>query len=229
EVVVRTRGIGHPYTNGTADSNETWVSLEGTAGAEPFFRSGVLDAAGRLDPACDRLEVYVVDREGLHMDRRQPQGIHVPLYNNGIGPGSDRVVHYRVQVPKDAKGSIELSAGAHYRKFSRDYTTFSLGAASPSLPVTTLASDRVRLPVGKAPAPSSGTPAKRGNADPPWLRWNDYGIGLFQQGDLKGAAAAWSKVASLAPDKPDGPLNRARAEIAEGRLVAPARSLAPAA
>src|SRR5262249_28006829 len=203
EGVVRTRGTGPRSTNGTADPKETWVSLEGTAGAEPFFRSGVLDAAGRLDPASDRLEVYVVDREGLHMDRRQPQDIHVPLYNNGIGPGSARVVHYRVQVPKDAKGAIELSAGVHYRKFTRDYTTFSLGAASPSLPVTTLASDRVRLPIGKVPEAAGGTPAKRGNADPPWLRWNDYSIGLFQQGDLKGAAAAWTKVATLAPDKPD--------------------------
>ena len=51
-----------------------------------------------------------------------------------------------------------------------------------------------------------------------WLRWNDYGIGLFLQGDFRGAARAWTRVAELAPDKPDGPLNRARAEIAEGRL-----------
>ncbi|HEV2063149.1 MAG TPA: tetratricopeptide repeat protein, partial [Thermoanaerobaculia bacterium] len=233
EVVVRTRGVGHPYTNGTADSNETWVSLEGGAEDGKFFRSGVLDENGRLDPACDRLELYVVDHDGQHMDRRQPQDIHVPLYNNGIGPGAARAVHYRIQVPKDVKGSIVLSAGVHYRKFSRDYTTFSLGAASPSLPVTTLASDSVTLPVG-APsplppvAPSALSAPPRGNPDPPWLRWNDYGIGLFQQGDLKGAAAAWTKAAELAPDKPDGPLNRARAEIAEGRLADAAGSLAQA-
>ena len=226
EVVVRTRGVGHPYTNGTADSNETWVSLNGQAGEDKFFRSGVLDAAGRLDPACDRLEVYLIDHDGGHMDRRQPQDIHVPLYNNGIGPGADRIVHYRLQVPKDAKGSITLSAGVHYRKFSRDYTTFSLGASSPSLPVTTLASDTVVLPVAGASLPEN--PPKRGNPDGPWLRWNDYGIGLFLQGDLKGAAAAWTKVAELAPDKPDGPLNRARAEIAEGRLADAAASLAEA-
>ena len=151
EVVVRTRGIGHPYTNGTADSNETWVSLEGGVESGTFFRSGALDANGRLDPACDRLELYVIDHDGQHMDRRQPQDIHVPLYNNGIGPGAARAVHYRIQVPKDAKGSIMLSAGVHYRKFSRDYTTFSLGASSPSLPVTTLASDSVTVPVGTLP------------------------------------------------------------------------------
>lgn len=230
EVVVRTRGVGHPYTNGTADSNETWVSLEGEGSGGRFFRSGVLDEKGRLDPACDRLDVYLIDHDGGHMDRRQPQDIHAPLYNNGIGPGAARVVHYRFQVPRDAKGAIALSAGAHYRKFSRDYTTFSLGADSPSLPVTTLASDTVHLLVAEA-RPSSFARAsedKRGNPDPPWLRWNDYGIGLFLQGDLKGAARAWTKVAELAPDKPDGPLNRARAEIAEGRLSDAAQSLAEA-
>ena len=138
--------------NGTADSNETWVSLEGEASgggasATPFFRSGVLDAAGRLDPAADMLSTLVIDHDGGHMDRRQPQDIHVPLFNNGIGPGAARVVHYRVKVPKDAKGAITLTAGVHYRKFSRDYTTFSLGAASPSLPVTTLAARRGDSPV----------------------------------------------------------------------------------
>ncbi len=236
EVVVRTRGIGHPYTNGTADSNETWVSLEADADGRRFFASGVLDESGRLDAGADRLGTLVIDENGGPMDRRQPQDIRVALYNNGIGPGAARVVHYRLTVPKDARGAVTLAAGTHYRKFSRDYTTFSLGAAHPSLPVTTLASDRVELsltPGSLTPDPSpagrgeNGASA-RGNPDPAWLRWNDYGIGLFLQGDLKGAAAAWTKVAGLAPDKPDGPLNRARAEIAEGRLADAKASLAEA-
>jgi Flp pilus assembly protein TadD len=248
EVVVRTRGVGHPYTNGTADSNETWVSLEGDAALAPFFRSGVLDGEGRLDPAADMLSNFVVSHDGDHMDRRQPQDIHVPLYNNAIGPGAARVVHYRVTVPRDAKGPVTLAAGVHYRKFSRDYTTFSLGAAAASLPVTTLAEDRVELAVWSAketslpprpsprtfPAGRGGGPGgrgggtARGNSDPLWLRWNDYGIGLFLQGDFRGATRAWTKTAELAPDKPDGPLNRARAEIAEGRLSDAKASLAEA-
>jgi hypothetical protein len=227
EVVVRTRGIGHPYTQGTADSNEAWVSLEAEAPAGKFFRSGVLDETGRLDAGADRLWTLVIDEAGRHMDRRQPQDIRVPLYNNGIGPGAARVVHYRLTVPSDASGSITLTAGTHYRKFSRDYTTFSLGAEHPSLPITTLASDTVKLPVGRSQVRAPG-PQGRGNTDPLWLRWNDYGIGLFLQGDLKGAAKAWTKVEELAPDKPDGPLNRARAEIAEGRLADAKASLAEA-
>jgi len=235
EVVVRTRGMGHPYTNGTADSNETWVSFEAQSQGRRFFRSGVLDASDRLDPAADTLSLLVIDHDGKHMDRRQPQDIHVPLYNNGIGPGADRVVHYRLRVPDGAKGSISLSAGVHYRKFSRDYETFSLGASFPSLPVTTLASDTVELQLaassGRNTAAAGETNASkklRGNTDALWLRWNDYGIGLFLQGDFKGAARAWTRVAEIAPDKPDGPLNRARVEIAEGRLADATQSLAEA-
>lgn len=230
EVVVRTRGVGHPYTNGTADSNETWVSLEGAAGGAKFFVSGVLDEAGRLDPAADRLWAFVVDHEGGHMDRRQPQDIHSTLYSNQIGPGAARVVHYRMRVPENAGDAIELRAGTHYRKFTRDYTTFSLGAAHPSLPVTTLAEDSVTLPISRdgsrKPEAGSPKPTKRGNPDKLWLRWNDYGIGLFLQGDLKGAASAWTRVLEIAPEKPDGALNRARAEIAEGRLADASESLA---
>jgi tetratricopeptide (TPR) repeat protein len=230
EVVVRTRGVGHPYTNGTADSNETWVSLEAASDAGRFFSSGILDSDGRLDAGADRLTTLVIDEYGEHMDRRQPQDIRFPLYNNGIGPGASRVVHYRLKVPADAKGAITLSVGTHYRKFSRDYTTFSLGASHPSLPVTTLASDEISLPVSPLrPERAGGSGEKpRGNTDPLWLRWNDYGIGLFLQGDLKGASRAWTEVARLAPDKPDGPLNRARAEIAEGRLADAKASLAEA-
>jgi tetratricopeptide (TPR) repeat protein len=230
EVVVRTRGVGHPYTNGTADSNETWVSLEASSATGRFFASGVLDESGRLDAGADRLATLVIDEEGGHMDRRQPQDIRVPLYNNGIGPGSARVVHYRVKVPDDATGAITLVAGSHYRKFSRDYTIFSLGAAHPSLPITTLARDEVSLPLSLPRRDGSETreQSPRGNSDPLWLRWNDYGIGLFQQGDLKGAVRAWTRVAELSPDKPDGPLNRARAEIAEGRLADARASLAEA-
>jgi tetratricopeptide (TPR) repeat protein len=238
EVVVRTRGMGHPYTNGTADSNETWVSFEAQSGGQKFFRSGVLDFSDRLDPAADMLSLLVIDHDGKHMDRRQPQDIHVPLYNNGIGPGADRVVHYRMRVPQDAKGSLTLTAGVHYRKFSRDYETFTLGSAFSSLPVTTLAIDTVELSVanslslreraGAKREPSPTPVSQRGNADALWLRWNDYGIGLFLQGDFKGAARAWTRAAELAPDKPDGPLNRARVEIAEGRLADATQSLAEA-
>ncbi|HET7451425.1 MAG TPA: tetratricopeptide repeat protein [Thermoanaerobaculia bacterium] len=224
EVVVRTRKLGHQYTNGTADSNETWVAFSGKNAERKLVESGTLGADGRLDAAADRLSQLVLDHAGQPMDRRQPADIHTSLYNNGIGPGADRLVRYRLAVPADAKGEVTLSAAVEYRKFSRDYSIFVGGAGAPVLPVVEISRDTVSLPVGdasptrEAASRANVAAASRANSDAAWLRWNDYGIGLFLQGDLKGAEAAWAKTAELAPDKPDGPLNRARALIQEGNL-----------
>jgi tetratricopeptide (TPR) repeat protein len=50
-------------------------------------------------------------------------------------------------------------------------------------------------------------------------RWNDYGIGLLLQGDLKGAEAAFEKVAKMDPKYADGWVNIGRARLQEGNLA----------
>ena len=50
-------------------------------------------------------------------------------------------------------------------------------------------------------------------------RWNDYGIGLLLQGDLKGAEAAFLKVTQMEPGYADGWVNVARARIQEGNMA----------
>src|SRR5262249_38290071 len=52
-----------------------------------------------------------------------------------------------------------------------------------------------------------------------WIRYNDYGIGLFLDGDTAGAGAAFRVVAALEPARPDGWRNQARAFIADGNLA----------
>jgi tetratricopeptide (TPR) repeat protein len=47
-------------------------------------------------------------------------------------------------------------------------------------------------------------------------RWNDYGIGLLLQGDLKAAEAAFRHVMAMDPGYADGPVNVARARLQEG-------------
>ncbi len=47
-------------------------------------------------------------------------------------------------------------------------------------------------------------------------RWNDYGIGLLLQGDLKGAEAAFRKVVRIEPKYVDGWVNIARVRVQEG-------------
>jgi Flp pilus assembly protein TadD len=84
----------------------------------------------------------------------------------------------------------------------------------PDLPVITVAEDTktVRvLPHGAAAPKPEVLLAKED-----WVRWNDYGIGLFLQGDLKGSEAAFQKAAEIAPENPDGWVNIGRALVQEG-------------
>jgi len=86
----------------------------------------------------------------------------------------------------------------------------------PDLPIVMVAENEVTLPVvaHNAPAPEPKTIVRKEE----WQRWNDYGIGLFLQGDLKGAAAAFQKVTEADPGNPDGWVNIGRCAVQEGDM-----------
>ncbi|HUJ94826.1 MAG TPA: tetratricopeptide repeat protein [Terriglobales bacterium] len=86
----------------------------------------------------------------------------------------------------------------------------------PDLPIVVLAEDEVRLNVAPhgSPAPQPRTVLQADD----WQRWNDFGIGLFLQGDLKGAAAAFQKITEIDPKNPDGWVNLGRCAVQEGDM-----------
>jgi tetratricopeptide (TPR) repeat protein len=85
----------------------------------------------------------------------------------------------------------------------------------PDLPIVTLATSTIQLPESSAGSKSNWTPVvKREDRE----RWNDYGIGLLLQGDLKGAEYAFQKVIECDSSYSDGYLNVARALIQEGEV-----------
>ena len=86
----------------------------------------------------------------------------------------------------------------------------------PDLPIVPVAEDEVTLSVVAHNAPA--TEPKTSVRKEEWQRWNDYGIGLFLQGDLKGAAAAFQKVAEADPNNPDGWVNIGRCAVQEGDM-----------
>ena len=87
----------------------------------------------------------------------------------------------------------------------------------PDLPVVALAQDEVTLQRRAAQCARAAVRRQILQADD-WQRWNDYGIGLFLQGDLKGAQAAFGKVTEIDPQNPDGWVNIGRAAVQEGDM-----------
>jgi tetratricopeptide (TPR) repeat protein len=220
EVILRTVTLGHPFTQGTADSNEVWVDAKVTSGSRVIGRSGGLGECNEVDPWSHFVNVYMLDRDGNRIDRRNPQDIFTPLYNNQIPPGAAQVVHYSLTVPEQIEHALTIEVKLQYRKFDTKYMQYVFGENfTNDLPITTISTDRITFPV-------EGVLETVENPDskiPLWQRWNDYGIGLFLKGDkgsekgeLVQAAAAFEEVEKLG--RADGPLNLARVYFKEGRL-----------
>ena len=233
ETVIRTLKVGHPLTQGTVDSNEMWVDAAvRDAAGQVVGRSGGMGPHREVDRWSHFVNVYMLNRDGQRVDRRNAQDIFTPLYNNQIPPGAASVVHAQFTVPTDQQGPLQISVSLKYRKFDaifynyvygRGYTNGAPFQLTNDLPVTIIAGDSITLPVeGMSAADISALPAQT-NGIPVWQRWNDYGIGLFLKGDkgsekgeLVQAAQAFGEVEKLG--RADGPLNLARVYFKEGRL-----------
>jgi tetratricopeptide (TPR) repeat protein len=122
-------------------------------------------------------------------------------------------------VPDEKEAKAEVTPDFDDRKFVFTAPLTGVSAKQekiPDLPIVVLAQDEVTLQVMPHNAPAQ-QPKQILEADD-WQRWNDYGIGLLLQGDLKGAQAAFGKATDVAPQNPDGWVNIGRAAVQEGDM-----------
>lgn len=253
ETLIRTLKLGHIFTQGTADSNEIWMDVTVVenavynesgerTGGEIVGRSGGMDKNNSVDPWSHFVNIFMLDKNGNRIDRRNAQDIYTPLYNHQIPPGAAAAVHYGLKVPPDTTGPLTVEVKLQYRKFDQTYMNYISefhqkynrpfrgtivdGQYRNDLPVTTLATDRITFPVKVSDVAQTGdVPAKDvSNAAreiPEWQRWNDYGIGLLLEGggvkgQLRQAEEAFLKVEELGHFH--GPINLARVYNQEARL-----------
>jgi len=205
---------------------------------------------GPVEPGAHFYRSFQLDGQGNPIDKRNAFQTRSLLYVHLIPPGAADTAHFLVHVPKDARGPIQFEARLNYRKFSWYYTHFAYAGRPkpgqessllgrdhngleymfdagaipanvsgrirgkiPDLPVETLARAAVSLPIGRA---NWAAMVRRQDRE----RWNDWGIGLLLQGDLKGAEYAFQKVTQAEPGYADGWLNVARALVQEGEIAA---------
>ncbi len=107
------------------------------------------------------------------------------------------------------------------RKFTLDASLNGVSAKRekvPDVPIIAIAENEVSLPVVAKNASAFSPKVELKPED--WQRWNDYGIGLFLQGDLKAAQAAFLRVTEIDPKNPDGWVNLGRTAVQEGDMDA---------
>jgi Tfp pilus assembly protein PilF len=257
DVVVRTKKIGHFFPGGTVDGFDVWLELEARdATGKQIFWSGKVEDNGKgpVEKGAHFYKSFQLDGDGNPINKRNGWQMRSLLYVKLIPPGAADVAHYRVSIPKNAKGPITLTAKLNYRKFSWYYTHFAYAGVPkpnqdprltsvhydsrdydfspsnipanvsgkikgriPDLPIETLAKSTATLELGDAMTASDWKPVVRRQDRE---RWNDWGIGLLLQGDLKGAEYAFTRVTEADPNYADGWLNIARALIQEGETDA---------
>jgi Flp pilus assembly protein TadD len=251
DVVVRTRKIGHFFPGGTVDAFDVWLELQATDDAgHVIFWSGRVedDGKGPVEKGAHFYRSLQLDGNGNPINKRNAWATRSLAYVRLIPPGAADTVHYRITIPANATGHINLKARLLYRKFAWWNTQFAFAGerapgtpaaakdydngawvftgdtskvsgqlkAIPNLPIVTLAENSATLTIDRN-APTKT--ASRMKADKPdWERWNDYGIGLLLQGDLKAAAAAFTRATEADPQNADGYVNIGRARVQEGDI-----------
>ena len=251
EVVVRTRKVGHFFPGGTVDAFDVWLELQASDDSgRVIFWSGMVENGGKgpVEKSAHFYRSLQLDGNGNPISKRNAWATRSLAYVRLIPPGAADTVHYRMTIPNDAVGRINLKARLHYRKFARWNTQFAFagehapGTAAvtkdydngswvfsgdtstvsgqiksiPDLPIVTLAESSATLKVDQAASTKAHGLTKVDFSD--WERWNDFGIGLLLQGDLKGAAAAFTRDTEADPKNPDGFVNIGRARVQEGDL-----------
>src|SRR5262245_15641208 len=217
-------------------------------GGRVLFWSGMVEDGGKgpVEKGAHFYRSLQLDGNGNPINNLNAWSTRSLAYVRLIPPGAADTVHYRMTVPKDVRGAVHLKARLQYRKFAWWNTQFAFagerapGTAAPTkdydngawmftgdtskvsgpvksipdLPVVTLAESSATLNVDPNPAEQTLTHVESSD----WERWNDYGIGLLLQGDLKAAAAAFTRATEADPKNPDGFVNIGRARVQEGDL-----------
>ncbi|HVW83985.1 MAG TPA: tetratricopeptide repeat protein [Bryobacteraceae bacterium] len=233
DAVVRTKKIGHFFPGGTVDGFDVWLEFQAKdANGRILAWSGRVEDGGKgpVDKGAHFYKSYQLDGEGNPINKRNAWQTRSVLYVHLIPPGADDTVHFRVTIPKDAVGPVTFEAKLNYRKFSNYFTKFAYAgvpksgsagisfdsreysfdsAPVPNIPIVTIAKASTQVALGE---PHWAPVIRKQDRE----RWNDWGIGLLLQGDLKGAEYAFTRVTEADPSYADGWLNVGRALIQEG-------------
>ncbi len=215
------------------------VEEDGRGAVDPaahFYRSYLLDGEG--NPVNKRNAWQA--RSALYARLIPPGAADVAHFRVTVPPDARgpltftaklnyrKFSHYYTQFayagrPKPGQSAERLAASFNNLEYLFDAAGIPANVSGrvkgrvPALPIVTLAQATSQADLTKDGAATIWTPVA---VPADRERWNDYGIGLLLQGDLKGAEFAFRRVTEIDPKYADGWLNVARALVQEGETTA---------
>jgi Flp pilus assembly protein TadD len=122
-------------------------------------------------------------------------------------------------VPDPAQRQARVSSEFDDRNFVFNGALQGVSAKQPAIPdLPIVAVDENAVEISVTPQGRRPDAPKTVLQKDDWTRWNDYGIGLLLQGDLKGARAAFEKITEIDDKNPDGWVNLGRVAVQEGDM-----------
>jgi tetratricopeptide (TPR) repeat protein len=216
DVVIQNKGIGHSFIPEQRDFYEAWVDfIVKDVSGKTLAESGFIQPDGNLDPAAHSFTNRLINNKGDLNDLHQIWHNRVLAYNNTIQSGRSQLVRYRLRLPKDISGQVSLTATVRYRRFNQHFIDYAMdqkaGQHYPQ-PIIDMASETRTLNIGyNGPIREEST--ERSPGAQPWMRWNNYGIGLLDAQQYLASVHAFERVAALRPDYADAYTNIAIVEI----------------
>jgi tetratricopeptide (TPR) repeat protein len=215
------------------------VEEDGRGPVDPgahFYRSYQLDGDGN---SINKRNAWQA-RSVLYVHQIPPGAADVTHYNLRLPPNAKgpvtvtaklnyrKFAHYYTQFayagePKSGQPAALIGPDFNGLEYSFDAANIPANVSGqikgriPVLPIVTLAKAETSIDVGDARTQTQWQPVISKALRE---RWNDWGIGLLLQGDLKGAEYAFRRVTEADPQYADGWLNVARALIQEGETEA---------
>jgi Tfp pilus assembly protein PilF len=197
-----------------------------------FYRSLQVDAHGnpinKRNAWATRSVVYVRlippgAADAVHYRMHVPQNagdtilLHARLNYRKFAWWNTQFSFAGVRDPSDSHPDVTKDYDDGKWLLNGDITpVFGKSKTIPDLPIITVAEDTKMLRVLPRTAPVPLAQVALSSRD--WTRWNDYGIGLLLQGDLKGSETAFEKITHTDPQNADGWVNIGRARVQEGDL-----------
>jgi tetratricopeptide (TPR) repeat protein len=216
DVVIQNKGIAHSLIPEQRDFYEAWVDFTvKDAAGKTLAESGFIQPDGHLDPSAHSFTNRLINIKGELNGLHEIWHNRVQAYNNTIQSGRSQLVRYRFRLPKDISGKFSLTATVRYRRFNQRFVDFAMdqptGKHYPET-IVDIASDTRTLNIGTN-APSGEESSEHSPGAQPWMRWNNYGIGLLDALQYEASVQAFQRVATLRPDYADAYTNMAIVEI----------------